>query len=192
MLSASSRMMILCLPGGRVTFCWANILIWLRTTSMPRSLDAFSSSTASLNDGPKRIRARQRIVVVFPTPGGPWNLEITLVNNYLLCHKLHTHSNDNIGDISSLCKIAESLNSIFVTHNLFKFLRPVLFDPEGMRIYKYWVRVVEKFSSATYQGKCDFLASAELAGAFFTGESISIVSMSDILKLSTWFNSESF
>ena len=34
-LSASSRMIILCRPLGRVTFCWANILILLRTTSMP-------------------------------------------------------------------------------------------------------------------------------------------------------------
>jgi hypothetical protein len=49
--------------------------------------------------------------------------------------------------------------------------------------------VLDIFLSVTYQGKCDFLASAELAaGAFLTGESISIVSMSDILKLSTWFN----
>lgn len=28
-------MTILCLPGGSVTFFWANILILLRTTSMP-------------------------------------------------------------------------------------------------------------------------------------------------------------
>ena len=34
-LSASSRMMILWRPGGRVTFFCANILILLRTTSMP-------------------------------------------------------------------------------------------------------------------------------------------------------------
>lgn len=34
-LSASSRMIILCLPGGRVTFFWANILILFLTTSMP-------------------------------------------------------------------------------------------------------------------------------------------------------------
>ena len=36
-LSASSRMMTLCRPGGRVTFFCANILILLRTTSMPLS-----------------------------------------------------------------------------------------------------------------------------------------------------------
>lgn len=34
-LSASSRMMILWRPGGSVTFFCANILILLRTTSMP-------------------------------------------------------------------------------------------------------------------------------------------------------------
>lgn len=34
-LSASSKIIILCLPFGKVTFCWANILILLRTTSIP-------------------------------------------------------------------------------------------------------------------------------------------------------------
>lgn len=64
-------MMILCLPGGNVTFCWANILILFRTVSIPRSLDAFNSNTASLNELPKSILARANIVVVLPTPGGP-------------------------------------------------------------------------------------------------------------------------
>lgn len=34
-LSASSRMIILCLPFGKVTFCCANILILFLTTSIP-------------------------------------------------------------------------------------------------------------------------------------------------------------
>ena len=34
-LSASSKIIILCRPFGKVTFCWANILILLRTTSIP-------------------------------------------------------------------------------------------------------------------------------------------------------------
>lgn len=34
-LSASSRMTILCRPGGRVTFFWAKAFILFRTTSMP-------------------------------------------------------------------------------------------------------------------------------------------------------------
>lgn len=38
MLSASSNTMILCLPGGSVTFFWANILIFSRTTEMPLPL----------------------------------------------------------------------------------------------------------------------------------------------------------
>merc|ERR1719436_2049194 len=63
--------MILWRPLGSVTFCWANILILFLTTSMPRSFDAFSSSTASLKLGPSKCLARQRMVVVFPTPGGP-------------------------------------------------------------------------------------------------------------------------
>lgn len=71
MESASSSRMILCRPGGSVTFFCANILILLRTTSMPRSSDAFSSNTASLYDGPKRVCAKARMEVVFPMPGGP-------------------------------------------------------------------------------------------------------------------------
>lgn len=51
-----------------MTFCWANILMRLRTTSMPRSFEAFSSKTASFHEAPSRIRDRQRIVVVLPTP----------------------------------------------------------------------------------------------------------------------------
>merc|ERR1719239_1535632 len=63
--------MILCLPCGNVTFCWANILILFLTVSMPRSLDAFNSITPSLKDEPKSCLARHMIVVVLPTPGGP-------------------------------------------------------------------------------------------------------------------------
>lgn len=40
-------MMTLCLPGGSVTFFCAKALMRLRTTSMPRSSEAFSSSTPS-------------------------------------------------------------------------------------------------------------------------------------------------
>lgn len=35
MLSASSRIMSFCRPGGRVTFFWANAFMRERTTSMP-------------------------------------------------------------------------------------------------------------------------------------------------------------
>ena len=41
------------------------------TTSMPLSLEALSSRTASLKDEPNKCLARQRMVVVLPTPGGP-------------------------------------------------------------------------------------------------------------------------
>lgn len=34
-LSASSKIIILCLPGGNVTFFWANIFILFLTTSIP-------------------------------------------------------------------------------------------------------------------------------------------------------------
>merc|ERR1711935_531085 len=68
--------MILCRPGGRVTFFCANILILLRTTSIPRSSDAFSSRTASLYEGPRSVCARQRTEVVFPIPGGPVKMRL--------------------------------------------------------------------------------------------------------------------
>lgn len=35
------------------------------------SLEAFSSSTASFIEVPSRARARHRMLVVFPVPGGP-------------------------------------------------------------------------------------------------------------------------
>lgn len=80
-LSASSRIIILCLPGGSVTFCWANIFILFLTVSIPRSLDAFNSRTASLNALPKSILASASMVVVLPTPGGPCiNYGISLID----------------------------------------------------------------------------------------------------------------
>jgi hypothetical protein len=69
--SASSRMMTLCLPGGSVTFFWANALMRFRTTSIPRSSDALSSRTPSLNASPRSARASARMLVVLPVPGGP-------------------------------------------------------------------------------------------------------------------------
>jgi hypothetical protein len=47
-LSASSRIMILVRPAGRVTFFWAKDFIWSLTTSIPLSSDALSSRAASL------------------------------------------------------------------------------------------------------------------------------------------------
>mmetsp|Transcript_7222 Transcript_7222/g.23720 ORF Transcript_7222/g.23720 Transcript_7222/m.23720 type:complete len:226 (+) Transcript_7222:219-896(+) len=71
MASASSRMTSLWLPGGRLTFFFAKDLMRSRTTSIPRSSDAFSSRTASVVAGPRSWRARHSIDVVFPVPGGP-------------------------------------------------------------------------------------------------------------------------
>ena len=36
------------------------------------SFEAFNSNTASLNEAPSRVRERQRMLVVFPVPGGPY------------------------------------------------------------------------------------------------------------------------
>ena len=88
-LSASSRITILCLPEGKVTFFCANPLILFRTTSMPLQIcfqhrkyehrgrptclssDAFSSRTPSLYASPKSWCAKQWMLVVFPIPGRP-------------------------------------------------------------------------------------------------------------------------
>jgi hypothetical protein len=42
-----------------------------RTTSMPRSSDALSSSVIARDEAPYSERASARIVVVLPVPGGP-------------------------------------------------------------------------------------------------------------------------
>jgi hypothetical protein len=49
---------------------------------MPRSFEAFNSSTAELKAGPNSTRARHKIVVVLPTPGGPcdkYNVTVQLL-----------------------------------------------------------------------------------------------------------------
>lgn len=55
-------MMILWRPGGSVTFFFAKSFILLRTTSMPRASEAFSSSTAFSYASPSISRARHRIL----------------------------------------------------------------------------------------------------------------------------------
>ena len=58
--------------AGAPTAVLAKPLILLRTTEMPRSSEAFSSSTRCLNSsGPKSWRQMARAQVVLPVPGGP-------------------------------------------------------------------------------------------------------------------------
>lgn len=98
-LSASSRMIILNLPSGTVTFVCANILILFLTVSIPlraggsgmqgiklarglyRSSEAFSSSTALSKWSFNNARAKHRTDVVFPVPGGPWSIYESMVAN---------------------------------------------------------------------------------------------------------------
>lgn len=79
-MSASSRIMSLkpflppisILSSGttheKSTFVIAKLLICSRTTSMPRSSDAFSSRMCFRYAGPYSLRASARIVDVFPVP----------------------------------------------------------------------------------------------------------------------------
>ena len=48
------------------------------------SFEAFSSNTASLYDGPSIARAKHRILVVLPVPGGPWKQQRVLNNCNIL------------------------------------------------------------------------------------------------------------
>ena len=73
-LSASSRMITLVWPGGRLTFFCANFFICYLTTSMPLSSEALSYFTASGVLSPSNYRTMQRTLEVFPTPGGPDNI----------------------------------------------------------------------------------------------------------------------
>ena len=47
----------------QVVLCDANFLYL--------SFEAFNSRTASLKEGPSKVRARHKMLVVFPVPGGP-------------------------------------------------------------------------------------------------------------------------
>ena len=77
MESASSRMMTL--NGGEgnpsaglPTATAAKFLILWRTTPMPRSSEAFSSSTRDFDSsGPNNCLTMARAVVVLPVPGPP-------------------------------------------------------------------------------------------------------------------------
>mmetsp|Transcript_65597 Transcript_65597/g.137119 ORF Transcript_65597/g.137119 Transcript_65597/m.137119 type:complete len:237 (+) Transcript_65597:541-1251(+) len=77
MLSASSRMTslgwpsVLLLPKSCLTL--TKVLIWSRTTSIPRASDALSSRVIDLNFSLYMVFASAMMVEVFPVPGGPWS-----------------------------------------------------------------------------------------------------------------------
>ena len=48
-LSASSKMTILCRPGGKVTFFCANCLIFVRTTSIPLGCQVNTPANVSID-----------------------------------------------------------------------------------------------------------------------------------------------
>lgn len=58
--------------SGGLTAALANVLIFSRTTEIPRSSEALSSKTLfRMSSGPKSSLQRARIVDVLPVPGGP-------------------------------------------------------------------------------------------------------------------------
>lgn len=65
---------VCCVEALKICLVLANVLICSRTTSIPRSSEAFSSKTiCRIFFGPYICRARARIVEVLPVPGGPYN-----------------------------------------------------------------------------------------------------------------------
>jgi hypothetical protein len=118
-LSASSKSTILCLPGGKVTFFCANIFMRFRTTSIPRSSDALSSSTASfMAAAPSRPLAMARMLVVLPVPGGPARIRFGILPWWdITCNRdtastLPTISSTVDGLYFSSCKATFNLNSV--------------------------------------------------------------------------------
>jgi len=81
MLSASSRIMSLCIPGGTVTFWWANYLILSLTTSIPLSSEALSSKVPAFTQSPSIWRAIHMTLEVFPVPGGPTKIRFGIFPN---------------------------------------------------------------------------------------------------------------
>lgn len=75
-LSASSKITILCLFSGSVTLFCAKLLILFLTTSMPLESEAFSSRTPTFVLDPRRARARAFTEVVLPVPGGPETIRL--------------------------------------------------------------------------------------------------------------------
>ena len=114
-----------------LTFCWANILMRLRTTSIPRSFEAFSSRTASFQEAPSKIRDRQRIVVVLPTPESPPK-KVYIRNRHCfqkcLCFTWGSSYND-VRHISIPSKNGQSRDGVLIADDLVECLGPILLDP---------------------------------------------------------------
>ncbi len=100
-----------------------------RTTSMPRSLDALSSITASRKASPSRILARHKIVVVFPTPGGP-----AMMMFGTLPSQANTDRRETVSGGRGVVKLtiqAPLLRPLltFIADNLLEGFWPILLDP---------------------------------------------------------------
>ena len=72
--SASSSIITLWTFGGKLTTFVAKFLIFVLTTLIPLSSEAFSSKVASLNLVSRTSLHRQIIEVVLPQPGGPYSI----------------------------------------------------------------------------------------------------------------------
>ena len=90
----------------------ANSLIWFRTTSIPRSSEAFSSRKFICQVSPKNSRASATAAVVLPTPAGP-------VKRRWGRLPLRTYT-------------LEPLDDLVLADDLGEAGRPVALDPDGV------------------------------------------------------------
>ena len=148
MASASSRMMTLCLPGGSVTFFCAKALMRLRTTSMPRSSEAFSSSTPSwLGEGLGSGGGMARVSAKARLSGGGAGLESIAQQGT----REREHAGglagarrarkDEVGHVALLCQHLQAANRLLVAHDILDLPRTVLLQPLAGRAHESaWAR----------------------------------------------------
>ena len=101
-----------------------------------RSSDAFSSRTPSLMASPRRARARQRMLVVFPVPGGPWCMRSSRLktvsdarNSHGRPERTRAYRNDNVGHVALARNHLQTRDRLLVADRILEVDRPILFDP---------------------------------------------------------------
>jgi hypothetical protein len=137
--------MILCRPGGSVTFCCANALILLRTTSIPRASLAFISNTASLNAAPNISRARHSTDVVLPAATGRQEQAIEQRaqapaprqhrdRRFERLTRSRRASYNEIRHISMLRYHLQSRDGVRIADDIAQYFRPMLLHPRKLAL----------------------------------------------------------
>jgi len=115
----------------------------MRGSDSHRSSEAFSSRTASFMASPSRARAKQRMLVVLPVPGGPCSPVATaaasdrLVSRERGCQRAWSaecpaYGNDEVGHVALARNDLEPRVRLLVADRVLQLQRPVLFDPAAL------------------------------------------------------------